>query len=191
MKTTSTILLIFVGVILALLVPSEQSIPTIAPENSLLNVQSNYVMSYFTLNRFTTASYFQIDFSQCDITVNDGQLNISVSLNSSVINSTNVTSSCVSKVCTIRLNRAFNSSTLVETTFGLLRNPRFTASQRITVMVFFNSTSNSTQLISLSSSIYTPMGVMVNSVTQSDYGVGTYDVMYRFNVSFSYIPSNP
>jgi hypothetical protein len=35
------------------------------------------------------------------------------------------------------------------------------------------------------------MPVTVNSVIQSDYGVGTYDVAYKFNVSFSYVPSNP
>ncbi len=35
------------------------------------------------------------------------------------------------------------------------------------------------------------MPIIVNSITQSDYGVGTYDVAYKLNVSFSYIPSNP
>lgn len=35
------------------------------------------------------------------------------------------------------------------------------------------------------------MPVIVNSVTQSDYGVGTNNVTYTFNVSFTYIPPNP
>jgi hypothetical protein len=35
------------------------------------------------------------------------------------------------------------------------------------------------------------MPVTVNSVTQSDFGVGTQDVTYVFNVSFSYIPKDP
>jgi len=35
------------------------------------------------------------------------------------------------------------------------------------------------------------MPVIVNSVFQSDYGVGSQDVTYIFNVSFSYIPKDP
>lgn len=36
-----------------------------------------------------------------------------------------------------------------------------------------------------------PMPVTVNSVTQSDFGVGSNEVTYTLNVSFSYIPTNP
>lgn len=36
-----------------------------------------------------------------------------------------------------------------------------------------------------------PMPVTVNSVTQSDFGVGSNEVTYTFNVSFSYVPTNP
>ena len=36
-----------------------------------------------------------------------------------------------------------------------------------------------------------PMPVVVNSVTQSDYGVGSEQVQYQFNVSFSYVPKDP
>lgn len=59
------------------------------------------------------------------------------------------------------------------------------------MFVFFAANSNETQTVSLSSSIYMPMPVTVNSVTQSDYGVGSNEVTYTFNVSFSYIPTNP
>ncbi len=99
-------------------------------------------MSYFSYSKFTTASYFQVDFTQSDIAVNDGTLNVTVSLNGSVINSNTITSNCTNKVCIIKLGTAFNASTLVETTFGLLRNPKFTASQKITVFVYFGVNSN-------------------------------------------------
>ncbi len=35
------------------------------------------------------------------------------------------------------------------------------------------------------------MPVIINSVNQSDYGVGSYGVTYTFNISFTYIPPNP
>lgn len=35
------------------------------------------------------------------------------------------------------------------------------------------------------------MPVTVNSITQSDFGVGSQDVTYTMNVSFSYVPKDP
>jgi hypothetical protein len=142
MKTTKHSLLLVLAILLALLITTEQSIPTLTPDNSLLNAQCNYIMSYFSLNRFTTASYFQIDFTQSDIAVTDGQLNVTVNLNGSPMNTSTITSSCLNKVCIIRPGTTFNANTLVEPTFGLLRNPKYTASQKITVFVFFSATSN-------------------------------------------------
>lgn len=100
-------------IILALFSSSEQAIPTIVPDNSLLNAQSNYIMSYFSLQRLTTSSYFQIDFSQTDIAVNDGALNVSANLNGSAINSSTITSSCTNKICIIRLGVTVNANTNV------------------------------------------------------------------------------
>ena len=51
--------------------------------------------------------------------------------------------------------------------------------------------SNETQSVTISSSVYQPMPVILNSVNQSDYGVGSQDVTYTFNISFSYIPRDP
>ena len=35
------------------------------------------------------------------------------------------------------------------------------------------------------------MPITVNSVLQSDYGVGTQEVIYTFNLSFTYVPKDP
>ncbi len=43
----------------------------------------------------------------------------------------------------------------------------------------------------MSSSAYTVMPIIVNSITQSNYGVGSQDVTYWLNLSFSYVPKNP
>jgi hypothetical protein len=75
--------------------------------------------------------------------------------------------------------------------FGQFRNPRFTAAQRIVVMIYFGVNSNETQTVSISASAYLPMPVTVNSITQSDFGVGSQDVTYTMNVSFGYIPRDP
>ena len=111
-KPKGSYLLILV-IILTLFSSSEQAIPTIVPDNSLLNAQSNYIMSYFSLQRLTTSSYFQIDFSQTDIAVNDGTLNVSANLNGSAINSSTITSSCANKICIIRLGVTVNANTNV------------------------------------------------------------------------------
>ncbi len=119
--------ILILTIIFAMLTASEQAIPTIAPDNTLLNAQANYVMSYFTLQKFTTSSYFQVDFSQSDIGVNDGALNVTVTLNGSAISNSTITSNCVSKICIIKLGITVNASTNIATTFGYLRNPKFTA----------------------------------------------------------------
>jgi len=35
------------------------------------------------------------------------------------------------------------------------------------------------------------MPIIVNSISQSDFGVGSQDVTYTINVSFSYVPKDP
>ena len=113
MVTSKGSSLLILVIILALFSFSEQAIPTIVPDNSLLNAQSNYIMSYFSLQRLTTSSYFQIDFSQTDIAVNDGTLNVSANLNGSAINSSTITSNCTNKICIIRLGITVNANTNV------------------------------------------------------------------------------
>jgi hypothetical protein len=134
--------LLILSIIFALFITSEQAIPTIVPDNSLLNAQSNYIMSYFSLIKLTSSSYFQIDFSQSDILVTDGNLNVSVNLNGSPMNSSIITSNCTNKVCIIKLGAIVNANTNIETTFGLLKNPKFTATQKVNVFVFFETNSN-------------------------------------------------
>ena len=190
MKTKLSSLALFI-ILLALIGPIHSSIPTIALENNVLNANSNYIMSYYNFRPFQTSSFFQIDFSQSDIAVTDGPLNVTATLNSTAVNQPLIQANCTSKVCIIRLGTSFAENTNILISFGRFRNPRFTAAQRITVFVYFGVNSNETQSVSISASAYLPMPVTVNSITQSDFGVGSQDVTYTMNVSFSYIPKDP
>ena len=185
---TSSVLLIL---ILALLGSVESSIPTIAFENNVLNTQTNYIMSYYNFRPFQTSSFFQIDFTQSDVVVSDGPLNVSATLNNTVVNQTLIQANCTSRICIIRLRSSFAENNNIVMSFGQFRNPKYTASQKITVFVYFGVNSNETQTVSISASAYLPMPVTVNSITQSDFGVGSQDVTYIMNVSFSYVPKDP
>lgn len=58
------------------------------------------------------------------------------------MNSSIITSNCTNKVCIIKLGAIVNANTNIETTFGLLKNPKFTATQKVNVFVFFETNSN-------------------------------------------------
>jgi hypothetical protein len=169
-KIKSMILLVIFSI---LFLSNTQTIPTILPENNLLNSQTNYIMNYFAIRSFFTNSYFQIDFSQSDIIVPESTINISATLNNNPVNSANINASCSNKICILRLGTSFNSGTNIIINFGSFRNPRYTSTQRIGVFMFYSTNMNETQTISISSSVYMPMPVIVNSVYQSDYGVGS------------------
>lgn len=129
-------------IILVCLASAQSSIPTISLENNVLNAQTNYIMSYYTLRAFQTSSYFQLDFTQSDITVPDGVLNSTATINGTTINQSLIQSNCTNRVCIIRLGTSFALNTNVVVSFGQLTNPRYTATQRITVFVFFANNSN-------------------------------------------------
>jgi hypothetical protein len=179
-----TILLAFIGSIQA-------SIPTISPDNNVLNTNTNYIMSYYNFRPFQASSFFQIDFSQTDIAITDGRLNVNATFNNTAVNQSVIQANCTNRVCVIRLGTSFVENNNIIMSFGQFRNPRFTAAQRIVVMIYFGVNSNETQTVSISASAYLPMPVTVNSITQSDFGVGSQDVTYTMNVSFGYIPRDP
>jgi hypothetical protein len=99
-------------------------------------------MSYFAFKSFQTTSYFQLDFSQCDIAVSDGPLNITANLGGTPISSSSMNASCTNKICIIKLGTSFATNTNVEVIFGQLRNPKYTANQRINVLIYFGVNSN-------------------------------------------------
>lgn len=141
-KTKKNHLYLCLVLILCMMKITNSSIPTVTPENPLLNSQSNYMMNYFSFRPFQTSSFFQLDFTQTDIIVNDGQLNVTASLNRTAVNSSSITANCTNKICLIKLRIAFAINTNVEILFGQVRNPRYTASQRINVLIYFGVNSN-------------------------------------------------
>ena len=105
--------------------------------------------------------------------------------------SANLQANCLNKICVLKLGASFNSGINIIINFGVFRNPKYTASQKVGIFIYFSTSLNETQSISVSSSVYIPMPVLVNSVNQSDYGVGSEQVQYQFNISFSYLPKDP
>jgi hypothetical protein len=190
MKTKRSSFLLFT-ILLALIGSIQASIPTISLENNVLNANTNYIMSYFNFRPIQTSSFFQIDFSQSDIAVTDGPLNVTATFNNTAINRSVIQANCTNRVCVIRPGTSLAENNNIIMSFGQFRNPRFTAAQRIVVMIYFGVNSNETQSVSISASAYLPMPVTVNSITQSDFGVGSQDVTYTMNLSFAYIPRDP
>jgi hypothetical protein len=140
LKVKFTILLISL-----LILTTFSSIPTIIPENTLLNSQSNYIINYFALKQLQTTCYFQIDFSQSDVLVPTGTLNVTATYNGTAITQSSITSSCTSsKVCTIKLGTAGSANTNVAITFGMLTNPKYTASQPVNFFIYMGPNSNDT-----------------------------------------------
>lgn len=192
MAISHRITLLILAILVLIQPSSPQTIPTIVPDNPLLNGQANYILNYFVSKQLlTNSSYFQVNFSQADIVVPNAKLNVTVTANGNIISSGNTSVSCSTGVCTIKLGTTINNNTNLAINFGLMRNPKYTASQKISVLIYYSNTINETQGISVSSTVYLPMPVIINSISQSDFGVGSLNVSYTFNLSFSYIPSNP
>jgi hypothetical protein len=134
---------LFLVVILLLLLPScPQTIPTIVPDNPMLNGQANYILNHFVSKQLLSTSYFQVNFSQADIVVPNGKLNVTATANGNAISSTNTSVSCANEVCTIKLGTIINVSTNVVINFGLMRNPKYIASQKIGVFIYYSNISN-------------------------------------------------
>lgn len=66
----------------------------------------------------------------------------------------------------------------------------FLHQQIVAVLVFFNSSSQYNYNVIIPSSNYQPMSMVVNRITESDYGVGYTPVSYTFNISLYYISKN-
>jgi hypothetical protein len=147
-------------------------------------------MSFLPLRELEATSLFRMDFSQTWITVPEGNITATAQVNSIYVDSSKISAFCASKVCTVKVGAVPSFSNL-KITFGQLTNPRYTANQTISTLIYFAPNINSTHSVIVSSTNYQPMPIIVNSLSQSDQGVGTNDVTYVFNVSFSYVPKNP
>jgi hypothetical protein len=62
--------------------------------------------------------------------------------------------------------------------------------QTLYVSIYFNTSLSFNHTTIIPSSNYQPMSMIINSITQSDYGVGYTPVTYNFNISLYYISQN-
>ena len=123
------------------------------------------------------------------ITTPEGALTTSATIAGQTV--TGATGSCANSKCTLMLNNAASANTNIQITIGQLRNPYFLMQQNITTQVTFNSSYQENSAWSIVSSLYTPMAITANSLTQSNYGVGNTGVTYAFNFSLPMTPANP
>lgn len=75
---------------------------------------------------------------------------------------------------------------------GNLTNPSYVTDQTVTITVAINSSNMANVNSTISSLIYAPNSIIVNGFTQSNYGVGSTNVTYTFNISLGkFIPAQP
>ena len=161
----------------------------VTPSAPVLFAFSNYTVSYYTIYAMPSSASFKLDFSQTYILVPNATLNLTASVSSSVVSG--ATGSCLSNVCTLKLNNAVPIYSNMSFTIGLLQNPYFLMNQTISTKVTFNSSYSENLTWTIAQSYYTPMAITLNSISQSNYGVGNPNVNYTFNLSLPMTPANP
>jgi hypothetical protein len=65
-------------------------------------------------------------------------LNITATINSNQVTSSNLMANCTNRVCVLRLGTGFSSGANLVVNFGLLRNPKYTSSQRINILIYYS-----------------------------------------------------
>ena len=78
----------------------------------------------------------------------------------------------------------------VEIEIQNVTNPMFIYQQVLNVMVYFTASVSFSFSIIIPANTYQTMSMNVNSIKQSDYGVGYTPVSYTFNISLLYISKN-
>ena len=169
-----------------------QSVPQIAPVDPTLRADTSYTINYYSFkNLVGTSTYFKVDFSASKIQVPQGELtSCKIKFNSVAVS--NPLCSCDAGVCTFKPRKSAQYNTKVEIELPGAKNPSYLSSQTLPVFINFSpSITSESHTVTIPYSAYIPMSIQVNSLTQSDYGVGKIPVTYAMNVSLSYISADP
>lgn len=161
----------------------------VTPLNPVLFASSSYQVTYYTIKTMPSAATFLLDFTNTYIIVPNATLNVTANIGSSPVNG--ASGSCAGSKCTLRLNNQVSANSNLSFIIGNLQNPYFLSNQTITTTITFNSSYNENIIWTISNSYYTPMAITLNSMSQSNYGVGNQDVTYTFNLSLPMTPANP
>lgn len=161
----------------------------VTPNAPVLFASSNYTVNYYTIYALPASASFQLNFSQTYITIPNATLNISAIVQTVPVSG--ATGSCASNVCTLKLNNPVPASSTMSFTMGMFQNPYFLMNQTISAKVTFNASYSENLTWTIAQSYYTPMAITLNSISQSNYGVGNPNVIYTFNLSLPMTPPNP
>lgn len=165
-----------------------QSAPQFSITNPVLGAVTTYKLSYILSNNLTPSTTFTVNFSQSYLKVPNGTNPCNIKVGATVVSSPTCT--CTSLVCTFKPNYSASASLVVEIDILNITNPLFIYNQAINVSIYFSASVNYNYSIIVSSGNYQPMSMIINSLTQSDYGVGYTPVSYSFNISLNYISKN-
>jgi hypothetical protein len=177
--------------LILLLCIANSNIPTIQPLNKTLFESSNYSLNYYSTKNFTLTSLIQIDFSGSDITIPNTNQSSQCLVTINDVIATSASCSCNKTTCSIQPKMATTINSNIIIIFGPLINPPYFFQQKVNVIISFYPSNNETSNVIIPSNIYQAMPITINSFKQSDYGVGTNNVSYTFNLSFPYYPTNP
>lgn len=161
----------------------------IQPVISTLSSSSDYNLTYYTFHNMPASATFLLDFTNTYISVPTASLNTTATVTGTSITSS--TANCSSNKCTLKLNAAVNAYQTVIIQFGALKNPYFMLNQTISATVTFNASYIESLSSTVPASQYTPLPLTLNSMTQSNYGVGNTEVTYTFNLTLPMTPDNP
>ena len=175
--------------LLIALVYAQQGSLQVTPLNPVLFSLSNYRINYYTVRQLPSTATFLLDFTNTYIVVPNAVLNITGSVGNTPVS--NASGTCSSNRCTLRLNNAVLANGNLTFIIDSLQNPYFTMNQTLTTLITFNSTYSENLAWTILASSYTPMAITLNSMSQSNYGVGNRDVTYTFNLSLPMTPANP
>ena len=150
---------------------------------------SQYTLSYYTVFPLPANAHFLLDFSQTYIQIPDAVMNTTATIQNQPV--TGSTAVCAAMKCTLKLNNAMVAFNTLTINFGLLTNPYFLHKQTISTQVVFNGSYTEHLFWDILASTYTPLSMTLNSMSQSNYGVGNTNVTYTFNLSIPMTPTNP
>jgi len=170
-------------------VVGQQGSLQVTPLTSTLYTQSQYTLSYYTVKPLPASAVFELDFTSTYIGVPNATLNTSATVQNSPVSG--ATAVCASMKCTLKLNNAVSIFSNLTIVFGQLKNPYFLLTQPISTKVTFNTSYSEYLSWTIPTSRYTPLSIVSNSMSQSNYGVGNTDVTYTFNLTVPMTPSNP
>ena len=168
---------------------AQQGSLQVTPLNPSLFANSSYQVSYYTFKMLPSTATFLLDFTPTYIVVPNSALNVTASVGNSAVSG--ATGTCSASRCTLKLNNQVAANSNLSFVIGSLQNPYFLMNQTINTVITFNSSYSENLIWSISASYYTPMSITLNSMSQSNYGVGNQDVTYTFNLSLPMTPVNP